>query len=125
MDELSKKARELKNEYMRAHKANMSDEAKQAQRDYMKQWKKANKEKVKAYNVAYWERKAIESGFSFIAPVTAPVTAPVIVTAPVPIIGNTCVMCGKPFEGKRADSKYCSAACKMKHHREIKRNKLG
>lgn len=121
MDELSKQARELKNEYMKQRRAKMSDAAIQAQRDYQKQWKKANKDKVKAYNIEYWERRAIKEGFS----VTDAVTVPVPVTVPVILKGNTCVVCNKPFEGKRIDSKYCSDACKMKHHREIKRNKVG
>jgi hypothetical protein len=100
MDELSKKARELKNEYQR-------------------EWKKKNADKVKQYNVRYWEKLAGNDS------VTAPVTAPVIVTALDPVKGNTCIVCNVSFKGKRADSKYCSDACKMKHHRENKRNKVG
>jgi predicted nucleic acid-binding Zn ribbon protein len=99
MDQLSKQARDAKNEYQR-------------------QWKKANKDKVKQYNINYWEKQVGNI-------VTVPVTVPVTVTVPVIVKGNTCVVCNKPFEGKRVDSKYCSDACKMKHHREIKRNKVG
>ena len=33
----------------------MSEAAKQAQRDYMNNWRKKNPEKVKKYNNNYWE----------------------------------------------------------------------
>lgn len=35
-----------------------SERARELQREYLKEWRKKNKEKVKAYNQAYWERKA-------------------------------------------------------------------
>lgn len=53
------------------HITDMSEEAKQAQREYVKQWRKRNRERVNAYqrdwnrrnpekrkqyNAAYWER---------------------------------------------------------------------
>ena len=39
----------------------MTAEAIEARREYMRRWYEANKEKVKQYNAAYWERKAKES----------------------------------------------------------------
>ena len=39
----------------------MTAEAIEARREYKRRWYEANKEKVKQYNAAYWERKAKES----------------------------------------------------------------
>ena len=36
----------------------MSDEAKEAQRKYLRQWRMRNPDKVAKYVAAYWERKA-------------------------------------------------------------------
>lgn len=36
----------------------MTKSARDAQREYLKQWRKKNPQKVRAYNAAYWERKA-------------------------------------------------------------------
>lgn len=36
----------------------MTKFARDAQREYLKQWRKKNPQKVRAYNAAYWERKA-------------------------------------------------------------------
>ena len=36
----------------------MTEEAKKARREYRKQWYEANRDKVKAYNERYWEKKA-------------------------------------------------------------------
>ena len=38
----------------------MTDEARKAYNEYMKEWRKANKEKVKAYQENYWNKKAKE-----------------------------------------------------------------
>lgn len=38
----------------------LTQEALEARREYKRRWYAANKEKVKAYNAAYWERKAKE-----------------------------------------------------------------
>lgn len=37
---------------------NISQEAKDIRKQYLKEWRKKNKEKVKLYNQTYWERKA-------------------------------------------------------------------
>ena len=39
----------------------MTAEAIEARREYKRRWYEANKEKVKQYNAAYWERKAKKS----------------------------------------------------------------
>lgn len=35
----------------------MTDEAKKARNEYYKKWRAANREKVKANNARYWERR--------------------------------------------------------------------
>lgn len=39
----------------------MTDEAKKARREYMKEWRKKNADKVKATNARYWRKKAEEA----------------------------------------------------------------
>lgn len=39
----------------------MSEQAKQAKREYERKWRAANKEKVKAIKDRYWEKKAAEA----------------------------------------------------------------
>lgn len=36
----------------------MTEEAKNARRAYMRNWKRANKDKLKAYEEKYWSKKA-------------------------------------------------------------------
>lgn len=36
----------------------MTDQAKEARREYMRAWNAANKDKVKAKNARYWEKRA-------------------------------------------------------------------
>ena len=38
----------------------MSEEAKQAKREYERKWRAANKEKIKAIKSRYWEKKAAQ-----------------------------------------------------------------
>lgn len=38
----------------------MTDTATKAKREYMRKWRAANKDKVKAHQQKYWERKAAE-----------------------------------------------------------------
>lgn len=35
--------------------------------------------------------------------------------------GAVCLECGKPFTAGRAGSKFCSAVCRVAHHRKMKR----
>ena len=41
-------------------KIELSEAAKEAKRAYFRKWKKANRDKVKAYQARYWEKKAKE-----------------------------------------------------------------
>ena len=36
----------------------MTEEAKQARQAYRREWQRKNRDKVKAYNERYWEKKA-------------------------------------------------------------------
>ncbi|GEN35952.1 hypothetical protein [Aneurinibacillus danicus] len=38
----------------------MNDLAKQAKREYYKEWRQKNKEKIRQYNQRFWEKKAKE-----------------------------------------------------------------
>lgn len=38
----------------------MSEEAREARREYMRDWRERNPDKVKAYNARYWRKKAAE-----------------------------------------------------------------
>lgn len=37
---------------------NLDEKVKEAQREYMRQWRAANREKVRANNARYWKRRA-------------------------------------------------------------------
>ena len=39
----------------------MNEEAKKAAREYMRKWRRENKDKVKQYNERYWAKKAREA----------------------------------------------------------------
>ncbi|MDY3206709.1 hypothetical protein [Clostridium baratii] len=36
----------------------MEDKAREKRNEYLREWRKKNKDKVKRYNDTYWERKA-------------------------------------------------------------------
>ena len=59
--QLANEARKL---YMREYKKTMTEEQKQKQREYHKQWRKNNKDRVLKHQEDYWERKAKELGIS-------------------------------------------------------------
>ncbi len=40
----------------------MTEQAKQARREYHKKWRDKNPEKIKEYKQRYWERKAAQKG---------------------------------------------------------------
>lgn len=46
---------------------NISEEARKARREYMREWRKKNPDKVKKHNdknnIRYWEKKAIQMRF--------------------------------------------------------------
>lgn len=59
MSENARKAqRDYMREYRRKERETMDERTKEAQREYMRQWRRQNKEKVKEYNRRYWERRA-------------------------------------------------------------------
>ena len=39
---------------------NLNEKAREARREYHRRWQQANRDKVKAYQMAYWERRAAE-----------------------------------------------------------------
>ena len=39
----------------------LHEAAKEAQREYQRKWRAANKEKVRQHNQNYWKKKALES----------------------------------------------------------------
>ena len=54
---LSDAARQAKNEYMRQYKAQHRDK----EREYNRQWRAKNRDKIKRYQESYWERKALST----------------------------------------------------------------
>ena len=48
--------------YNSTSKAGMSKVAREAQRQYNREWNKANPEKRREYNRRYWEKKAAQAG---------------------------------------------------------------
>ena len=76
----------------------MSEEAKKLRNEYMRKWGEKNREKIKLYHELYWEKKAMEESE--------------------PENQTECIYCGQKFLAKRADARYCSSACRVKHHRE-------
>ena len=50
----------FKKELILMAKEELSQEAKQARREYLREWRRSRPEKVREYNQRYWERKAQE-----------------------------------------------------------------
>jgi len=55
---ISEAARAAKNDYFKQYKRSMTPEARQKANEYQKEWRRRNPDKVKAYTIDYWERKA-------------------------------------------------------------------
>ena len=55
---MSKSAKEAKASYQRNYRTTMSEAARQKAAEYMRSWRSKNPDKLKQYNVTYWERKA-------------------------------------------------------------------
>lgn len=53
--ELSEAARQARREYRKRYNANLSEEAKKKQREYLRAWKQRNPDKVKQYEINFWE----------------------------------------------------------------------
>lgn len=56
--EMSKEAKRMRNEYYKKYRLANAEKIRQ----YGKEWRKNNPEKVKANTVRYWERKAKQVG---------------------------------------------------------------
>lgn len=59
-NEMSPEARKLKNEYSQQHRT-MSPEARKLKNEYNRKWKRNNPEKIRQYQIEYWERRAAEA----------------------------------------------------------------
>lgn len=55
---MTEEAKRAKREYMRNYKANVSEEAKEQRNKNQREWRRKNPDKVQKYNTEYWERKA-------------------------------------------------------------------
>ena len=100
MDEAAKQAqREYARQYRQENKAKIAAKKKawtDANRDhvrnYKKQWAQDNPEKTRQYTETYWQKKAAQAG-------------------------PVCLHCKQPFEPKRSDAKFCSTRCRVSHNR--------
>ena len=103
MDEAAKRAqREYYKQYKEANKEKVAAAKKkyyQENRDrineYSKQWKRNNPDKIRQYTENYWTKKAQAAG-------------------------HHCLNCNDPFEPKRSDAKYCSDKCRIAYNRNKK-----
>ena len=53
---LSERAKAARREYLR----NRSEESKEKRREYMREWRQKNPDKIRQHQETYWERKADE-----------------------------------------------------------------
>jgi len=60
MKNLSEKARKLKNKYQREYRNQLSPETKEKMNEYQRKYRQRNPEKLRQYNINYWEKKARE-----------------------------------------------------------------
>ena len=72
----------------------LSDKARELRNAHQREWKLKHPDKVRQYNVDYWERKAAKES-----------------------AGPVCQECGARLENKRPGAKFCSSACKQAHYR--------
>jgi hypothetical protein len=86
----------------------LSEAARRAKNNYQSEYRKRNPEKLKQHMANYWERRAAKEA-----------EAEEIRLAHW-LNPTTCQECGKNLEGKREDAKFCSSACRQKHHRGAK-----
>jgi len=56
---LSDKAKEAQKEYRKKWRDNLTPEQREKIRDYHREWRLKNPDKVKAYNESYWEKYAL------------------------------------------------------------------
>jgi hypothetical protein len=102
----------------------MSEEARKAKNAYQREYRRKNLDKIRKINNTYWERKALRDVTGKNSVTDASVTSVTSVTpdsfpaAAVVADGKRCLECGKIFEPKRLDAKFCSAACKQRNYRK-------
>ena len=96
-------ARQAQREYTRQYRQANKERIKQRAREYylenkekvhaqQKAWKQANPDKVRAQTERYWQKKAAQAG-------------------------HVCLYCKQSFEPKRSDAKFCSTRCRVSHNR--------
>jgi hypothetical protein len=105
--ELTKEAIEARRKYYREYKTNRNPEAREAYNRYNREWRARNRDKVREYNVDYWERKAAQ-----VVTVKDSVT-PVSVTSV-----TSCQECGNEFTPLRKTARFCSDSCRVKFNRK-------
>lgn len=93
--EYSKQYREANKEKIAQAKREYYQENKDKVNAYIKQWKRNNPDKIKEYTETYWTRKAQAAG-------------------------HHCIYCDEPFQPKRSDAKFCSAKCRVAYNRNKK-----
>ncbi len=57
---MNESAKEARRKYYREYKSNISPEAREAYNRYNREWRRKNPDKIRQYNVTYWERKAAQ-----------------------------------------------------------------
>ncbi len=96
---MDERARELRREYQRQYREENREKVNKAKREWREKnaekvrekaraWSQANPDKVRKHKERYWMRKAEQSR-------------------------PTCLQCGEAFEAKRSDAKYCSTRCRV------------
>jgi hypothetical protein len=55
---MSNTAKEVKAEYQREYRKTMSEAARQKANEYLRRWRLKNRDKLRQYNIDYWECKA-------------------------------------------------------------------
>lgn len=100
--ELTDKAKEARREYKRQWREKNREHLK----EYHREWREENKGKINEYNRRYWEKIAQEGDTS-----NRNTKRNGTVTT---VTAKTCPVCGAPITGRK---KYCSVKCKQKAYR--------
>ncbi len=101
---MDERAKQLRREYQRQYREKNRDKINAQKREWMaknkdkvnqqkREWRKANPDKERLYKERHWQRKAEE-------------------------LGPMCMNCGQSFEPKRSDAKFCSTRCRVAHSRK-------
>lgn len=87
-----KEYREANKEKIAAAKREYYQKNKQKENARIAKWKRENPDKVKQYTETYWQKKAAQAG-------------------------PVCLYCKQSFEPKRSDAKFCSTKCRVAFNR--------